>query len=77
MQLEKARIRWALSAETVGEGGERLIGQRHLSIDGATCDLSQGNEASFVDLYRRVLSGSGWGIEDARPAIDLVHGLTS
>lgn len=77
LHLEKARVRWFLSInaedlpeETVGEGG---YAYRNLSIDGESINLS----SNFADLHTRVyeetLAGNGFGIDDARPAIELVY----
>lgn len=74
--LKKARVTWELSAEAHDAEGHRVVRIRQLNVDGKSCDLSEGAEALFSDVYRSILSGVGWGLSDARPAIELVHGLS-
>ena len=74
LDLERARVRWFLSVDAgdVPAGLNRPI-YRSITIDGSEIDFTDG----FVDLHQRVyeetLAGRGFGIEDARPSIDLVH----
>ena len=77
LELQKARVRWFLSvngedlpAETVEEGG---YAYRNLTMDGEEIDLSSGFEDLHTRVYEATLAGNGFGIEDARPAIDLVY----
>jgi UDP-N-acetyl-2-amino-2-deoxyglucuronate dehydrogenase len=77
LELEKARVRWFLSVngddlpiETVEEGG---YAYRNLTMDGEVIDLSSGFEDLHTRVYEETLAGNGFGIEDARPAIDLVY----
>lgn len=81
LELERARVRFFLSIDAsdlspaVREAGG--FAERRLLIDGDDLDLSAG----FTDLHTRVyeesLAGRGFGIEEARPAIELVHRLRS
>lgn len=73
--LEKADIRWKLSIE--GPAGSPPASTPHklLTVGGMGLDLSEPNENLHVACYRSVLEGAGWGIDEARPAIELVHGL--
>lgn len=75
LRLKKATVVWELSAEAHDADGRRVAGMRRLSVDGKTCDLSEGADALFSDVYRSVIAGAGFGLSDARPAIELVHGL--
>jgi UDP-N-acetyl-2-amino-2-deoxyglucuronate dehydrogenase len=77
LELQKARVRWFLSVngddlppETVEEGG---YAYRNLTMDGEEIDLSSGFEDLHTRVYEETLAGNGFGIEDARPAIDLVY----
>ena len=36
-------------------------------------DFSTGFEELHTRVYEDILAGGGWGVEDARPSIDLVH----
>jgi UDP-N-acetyl-2-amino-2-deoxyglucuronate dehydrogenase len=73
LQMRRARVKWELS--TGASPTLPTTGVRHLSVEGLTCDLSTGAEGLFSLVYGSVLSGKGWGIEDAHPAIELVHRL--
>ena len=77
LELEGARVRWFLSldvndlpAEVRKKGG---YAHRSITIDGQELDLSAGFTDLHTQVYRDILAGGGFGIEDARPAIDLVH----
>jgi UDP-N-acetyl-2-amino-2-deoxyglucuronate dehydrogenase len=77
LEFEKARVRWFLSINSdllpkkVKEKGQRTY--RSISIEGEELEFSGG----FVDLhtkvYQEILEGKGYGINDARQAIDIVH----
>lgn len=79
MELEKARVRWFLSInydkipEEVKMQGKRTF--RSITVDGEEIEFSEG----FTDLhtvsYRAVLDGRGFGLEEARKSIELVHGI--
>jgi UDP-N-acetyl-2-amino-2-deoxyglucuronate dehydrogenase len=77
LELEHARVRWFLSvdandlpAEVRKKGG---YAHRSITIDGQELDLSAGFTDLHTEVYRDILASGGFGIEDARPAIDLVH----
>jgi UDP-N-acetyl-2-amino-2-deoxyglucuronate dehydrogenase len=77
LELERARVRWFLSIE---EGdlpaAARKAGAsawRSLRIDGEDREFSEGFADLHTRVYEEVLAGRGLGIEDARPAIELVH----
>lgn len=77
LELEHARVRWFLSvdandlpADVRKKGG---FAHRSITIDGEELDLSAGFTDLHTEVYRDILAGGGFGIEDARPAIDLVH----
>ena len=77
LELEKARVRWFLSVNsddlpeaTINAGG---YAHRSITIDGAEFDLSAGFTDLHTTVYEDILNGGGYGVQDARPAIDLVH----
>jgi UDP-N-acetyl-2-amino-2-deoxyglucuronate dehydrogenase len=77
LRLERARVRWFLSLEKkdVPEPS-RAQGKttyRSLTIGGEEIEFSDGFADLHTAVYRDILAGSGFGIEDARPSIDLVH----
>lgn len=77
LDLERARVKWFLSVEE-SDLPERVRAQgkfahRSILIDGQELDFSQG----FTDLhtvsYQEIVAGRGFGLQDARPSIDLVY----
>jgi UDP-N-acetyl-2-amino-2-deoxyglucuronate dehydrogenase len=79
MELEQADVAWFLSidAEDLPAGyvdkGEPAF--RSLTMDGAELEFSSGFTELHTEVYRDVLSGGGFTLADARPAVELVHGL--
>jgi UDP-N-acetyl-2-amino-2-deoxyglucuronate dehydrogenase len=77
LELEKARVRWFLSVdasdlpqEVRAKGGHAW---RSITVDGEEIDLSTGFTDLHTEVYRDILSGGGFGIEDSQPAIELVY----
>lgn len=77
--MQKADVRFKLSvdgAELPKACVEKGIpAYRLLEVDGAALDLSLGAGALHTQVYQQILSGTGPGIEAARPAIELIHRL--
>lgn len=81
MELENAKIRWFLSVdesrlpEDIRASGQRTY--RSITIDSSEIEFSKG----FTDLhtlsYQAILENRGFGIEEARPSIELVHHIRS
>jgi UDP-N-acetyl-2-amino-2-deoxyglucuronate dehydrogenase len=79
MELEHARVRWFLSInydhipEAVRAAGKRTY--RSITMEGEELEFSEG----FTDLhtisYREILAGKGYGLTDARPAIQVAHDI--
>src|SRR5690606_5962023 len=77
MELDKARVRWFLSINAnnlpreVVQEGKRTY--RSITVESESIEFSEG----FTDLhtlsYREILNGSGFGLTDAGPSIELVH----
>jgi UDP-N-acetyl-2-amino-2-deoxyglucuronate dehydrogenase len=79
LELERARVRWFLSidendlpVDVRAKGG---YAYRSLTMDGEELNLSEGFTDLHTEVYRDILSGGGFGIEDARAAIDLVSNV--
>ena len=81
LELEHADVRWLLSTdrgdlpETVRAQGKATW--RQIAIDGEPVEFSDGFTDLHTEVYRRTLSGEGFGIDDARPAIELVSRIRS
>ena len=79
LEFENARVRWFLSInydvlpEVIKAKGQRTY--RSITIEGEEIEFSGG----FTDLHNRVyegiLEGDGFGLEDARQAIEIVHDI--
>jgi UDP-N-acetyl-2-amino-2-deoxyglucuronate dehydrogenase len=77
LDLERARVRWFLSVDgadlPAGYVETGRSAYRSLTIDGRELEFSEGFGDLHTSFYKEVLSGRGFGIEDARPAIELVY----
>ena len=77
IELERARVRWFLSIDerdlpaTVREKGG--FAHRSITADGREIDMSEGFGDLHTRVYEDILAGGGYGLDDARPAIDLVY----
>jgi UDP-N-acetyl-2-amino-2-deoxyglucuronate dehydrogenase len=78
LELERARIRWFLSTDADDlpehvrkEGGYAF---RSMTYDGQEIEFT-GFTNLHTRVYEEILAGRGTGIQDARPAIELVHGI--
>lgn len=79
LQLERARVRWFLSInedvlpQEIKEKGQRTY--RSITIEGEELEFSGGFTELHTRSYEHILSGKGYGIEDARQAIEIVHDI--
>ncbi len=81
LSLKHADVRWFLSTrpqdlqEVLPEASVRegKSAHRSLSIDGREFDLSQTFSDLHTRVYEGILKGQGFGVEDARPSVELVH----
>ena len=79
LEFERARVRWFLSInydvlpDEIKAKGQRTY--RSITIEGDELEFSGG----FTDLhslvYEGILDGNGYGLEDARQAIEIVHDI--
>jgi UDP-N-acetyl-2-amino-2-deoxyglucuronate dehydrogenase len=78
-RLERARVRWLLSAEWTDVPDEaRQKGRstfRSITVDGREVEFSEGFADLHTRVYEETLAGRGFGIDDSRPAIELTHRL--
>ncbi len=75
IELANADVEWFLSisaadlpSDTTGRTTFRSI-----VVDGTEIEFSEGFNDLHTRVYEEVLEGRGFGIEDARPSIELVH----
>jgi len=79
LELEKARVRWFLSInfdvipEKIKASGQRTF--RSISIDGDELEFSGGFTDLHTTSYQGILKGNGFGIDETRQAIGIVHDI--
>jgi len=77
LELERADVSWHLSTDFKSLPFEAGPGEhttyRSLNIDGKELEFSEGFTSLHTESYKRILKGEGFKIENARPAIELVH----
>jgi UDP-N-acetyl-2-amino-2-deoxyglucuronate dehydrogenase len=77
LELQKARVQWRLSInendlpDEVKAKGKRTY--RSLKMDGKEIEFSDGFTELHTNSYKEILAGGGFGLRDARPAIELAH----
>jgi UDP-N-acetyl-2-amino-2-deoxyglucuronate dehydrogenase len=77
LELERARVRWYLSIDpqdlpfSATPGGRSTY--RSISIDGQEVEFTEGFTDLHTRVYQETLAGRGFGIEDARPSVELVY----
>jgi UDP-N-acetyl-2-amino-2-deoxyglucuronate dehydrogenase len=77
LELEHADVRWFLSVEASDlpvalERGTKTS-HRSMTVDGEQLEFSDGFTDLHTRVYEGVLAGRGFGIDDARPSIELTH----
>lgn len=78
LELPKADVEWYLSLEPEdipnnADGSQRTF--RSISVDGDEIEFSGGFTDLHTRVYEETLKGNGFGINDARPSVELVHKL--
>jgi UDP-N-acetyl-2-amino-2-deoxyglucuronate dehydrogenase len=77
LDMDQAHVRWYLSIHpadlpfSVSPG--RPSTYRSITIDGQEVEFTEGFTDLHTRVYQETLAGRGYGIEDARPSIELVH----
>ncbi|MCJ7524175.1 MAG: Gfo/Idh/MocA family oxidoreductase [Candidatus Aminicenantes bacterium] len=80
-ELEKARVKWFLSLDrddlpkVAQDAGKSTY--RSLTLDNESYEFSDGFAELHTEVYRQVLAGNGFGIDAARPSIELAHQIRS
>lgn len=77
LELERARVRWFLSVERddLPESARKANKTtfRSITVDGQEVEFSEGFTDLHTRVYEHTLAGNGFGIDDARPSIELTH----
>lgn len=78
-ELERARVRWFLSVDRNDlPAAARAQGKtafRSIKTDGREIEFSDGFPDLHTAVYRDVLEGRGFSIEDVRPSIQLAYDI--
>lgn len=79
LELDRANVRWFLSIDEsvlpkdVLEKGQRTF--RSITVEGDELEFSGGFTDLHTTSYKEILNGNGYGVEDTRQAIELVHNI--
>ncbi len=79
LELERANINWSLSINEdhlppeVKAKGKRTF--RSLKMDGDEIEFSDGFTELHTNSYKEILAGRGFGLEEAKPSIELAYQL--
>ncbi|MEO8846559.1 MAG: Gfo/Idh/MocA family oxidoreductase [Kofleriaceae bacterium] len=73
-ELERARVSWFLSVDAA-DLPQGKTAYRSLVSDGHEVEFSDGFPDLHTDVYRDILGGGGFSIEDVRPSIQLAHDI--
>jgi UDP-N-acetyl-2-amino-2-deoxyglucuronate dehydrogenase len=75
LQLKKARVRWFLSLDyhdlPVQAVSRQKRTYRSITVNGKEIEFSEGFTDLHTVTYQNILSGKGYGIDDARESIEL------
>lgn len=78
-ELEKARVRWFLSInpDTLPEAVKAKGGRtyRSLTMEEQEIEFSDGFTELHTHSYQGILDGNGFGLEEARKSIEIVHDI--
>lgn len=78
-EFRRARVRWLLSVDAedlpMPPDPGKPATHRSITVDGTEVEFTEGFTDLHTRVYEKTLAGEGFGIEDARPAIALAHGI--
>ncbi len=79
LELKNARVRWFLSVncnylpDEVKSSGKRTF--RSITVDGSEFEFSEGFTDLHTVTYQDILSGNGYGLDDAKGCIQVAHDI--
>lgn len=77
LELERARVRWFLSVDSeylpddIKAKGQTTY--RSIQIAGDELEFTGGFTDLHTESYKNILAGNGFGIQNAKPSIEMVH----
>ncbi len=79
LELQRANVRWFLSLDggdlPAAAAGKGQTAYRSLQIDGQNVEFSEGFTDLHTRVYEEILAGRGYGMADARDAIQAVYDI--
>ncbi len=79
LELNNANVKWFLSTDRNDLPEEAKKSEnptfRSIKVDGEEIKFSSGFTDLHTRVYEEILAGNGFGIDDARPSIKLVHSI--
>lgn len=79
LEFKKARVRWFLSinSDTLPDQikEKKQTTFRSITIEGEELEFSGGFKDLHTISYESILNGSGYGLEEARQAVEIVHDI--
>jgi UDP-N-acetyl-2-amino-2-deoxyglucuronate dehydrogenase len=77
IELKHANVRWFLSVHSEdlpfpAEAGKKAT-FRSITVDGQELEFTEGFTDLHTRIYEKTIKGDGFGIEDSRASIELVH----
>jgi len=79
LEFKHARVRWFLSIDENDLPEDiKVIGQRtfrSINIDDNELEFSKGFTELHTESYKDILKGNGFGLEDAKTSIQIVHDI--
>ncbi len=79
LELQKARVRWLLSIDRndIPEPAriDNRTTYRSITVNGEEIEFSEGFGDLHTLSYREILKGDGFGLEDAKPSIEMVFNI--
>ena len=79
LEFKHAKVRWFLSVnydyipDNIKESGQRTY--RSITVDGNEMEFSEGFTNLHTESYKQILSGNGFGLEEARKSIEIVSDI--
>jgi UDP-N-acetyl-2-amino-2-deoxyglucuronate dehydrogenase len=78
LEYERARVRWFLSIDAddlpVDVKGKKTT-YRSITVNGEELEFSEGFTDLHTTSYREILAGRGYGLQDARQAVEAVQAI--
>ena len=73
LELERANVDWSLSVDERDLPHKDWKAFRTIKVNGEEVDFSDGFTDLHTKSYEEILDGNGFTLDDAKPALDLVH----